>query len=129
MECVQGARRKSLITTWVITSIIIEIQYHEGKANVVVDALSRKATHGVHALVVADVLCKVMSKLNLEVVPRGKLEGMINNLSIQPATFDEIKDNQVGDVKLDRIREKIKQGKTNDFRIHDDGSIRFKGRW
>ncbi|XP_021731258.1 uncharacterized protein LOC110698159 [Chenopodium quinoa] len=38
-------------------------------------------------------------------------------------------DNQVGDMKLDRIREKVKQGKATEFKIHDDGSIRFKGRW
>ncbi|XP_021731256.1 uncharacterized protein LOC110698157 [Chenopodium quinoa] len=70
-----------------------------------------------------------MSKLNLEVVPHRTLEGMLDNLSIQPTIFDEIKDNQVGDVKLDRIREKIKQGKATDFKVHDDGSTRFNGRW
>ena len=43
------------------------------------DALSRKATNGLNALVVADELCREMSKLNLEVVPHGTLEGMLNN--------------------------------------------------
>ena len=71
----------------------MEIQYHEGKANFVADALSRKSTHGVNALVVADELCREMEKLNLEVVSNGSMEGLLNNLSIQPNWFDEIKEN------------------------------------
>ena len=57
------------------------------------------------------------------------LEGMMNALTIQPSIFDEIRENQAGDVKLERIKEKISQGKELDFRIHDDGSLRYKGRW
>ena len=55
----------------------LEIQYHEGKANVVADDLSRKLTHGVNALVVADELCREMERLNLEVVSSGSLEGLL----------------------------------------------------
>ena len=72
----------------------LEIQYHLGKANVVADALSRKSTHGVNALVVADELCKEMERLNLEVVSSGSLEGLLNSLSTQPTWFDEIKGHQ-----------------------------------
>ncbi|XP_021723902.1 uncharacterized protein LOC110691289 [Chenopodium quinoa] len=39
--------------------------YHEGKANVVANALSRKSSHSVNALVVADDLCEDIKKLNL----------------------------------------------------------------
>ena len=106
----------------------LDIQYHEGKANVVADALSRKTNHGVNSLIVADELCREMEKLNLEIVAKGSLEGMLCNLSIQPTLFEEIKENQLGDVKLDRIREKMKQGKAVDLKIHEDGSLRYKGR-
>ena len=98
----------------------LEIQYHEGKANVVADALSRKSTHGVNALVVANELCREMERLNLEVVSSGSLDGLLNNLSIQPTWFDEIKEHQDGDEKLAKIREAMKQGKAQDFKVHDD---------
>ena len=106
----------------------LEIQYHEGKANVVADALSRKVSHGVNALVVPDEWCRDMERLSLEIVHKGTLEGMLSHLSIQPTWFDEIKENQVGDEKLDKIREKMKQGMAKRFEIHEDGSLRFKGR-
>lgn len=35
----------------------LEIQYHEGKANVVVDALSRKSSHSVNVMVLPSQLC------------------------------------------------------------------------
>ena len=35
----------------------LDIQYHEGKANVVVDALSRKSSHSLSALIVPEELC------------------------------------------------------------------------
>ena len=107
----------------------LDIQYHEGKANVVADALSRKARHGVNSLVVADELCRDMERLSLEIIKEGTLEGMLSNMSIQPTVFEEIKESQAGDVKLERIKEKIQQGKAVDFKIHEDGSLRYKGRW
>ncbi|XP_021753777.1 uncharacterized protein LOC110719181 [Chenopodium quinoa] len=64
--------------------------------------------------------------MNLEVVEWGVPTGILANLSIQPTIFDENKENQVGDVNMDRIREKIKQGKVTDFKIHEDGSLRYK---
>ncbi|XP_021765942.1 uncharacterized protein LOC110730448 [Chenopodium quinoa] len=67
--------------------------------------------------------------MNLEVVKWGVPTGILANLSIQPTKFDEIRENQAEDVKLDRIREKIKQGKATDFKIHEDGSLSYKGRW
>ncbi|XP_021763969.1 uncharacterized protein LOC110728632 [Chenopodium quinoa] len=67
--------------------------------------------------------------MNLEVVEWGVPASILVNLSIQPTICDEIRENQAGDVKLDRIREKIKQRKDIDFKIHEDGSLRYEGRW
>ena len=38
----------------------LDIQYNEGKANVVVYALSRKASHSLSALIVLEELCRDM---------------------------------------------------------------------
>lgn len=59
------------------------------KANVVADALSRKSIHSVNAFVVYEELCKYMQRLNLEIVSRECLEGVMHALTIQPYVFDE----------------------------------------
>ena len=50
----------------------LDIQYHEGKANVVADALSR--SHSVNALIVVEELCRDMQRLSLEILNHGKVE-------------------------------------------------------
>jgi hypothetical protein len=56
----------------------LEVHYHPGKANVVADALSRKA-HCNHIEVEAssDTLCEDMRKLRLEVVEHGNLYALV----------------------------------------------------
>ncbi|XP_057250104.1 uncharacterized protein LOC130591186 [Beta vulgaris subsp. vulgaris] len=74
----------------------IEILYHEGKANVVADALSRKSSHSLSTL----------SELNEEILKA-----------------------QEGNEEMEKIKKLIEEKKTKDFSIHDDGSVRFNGRW
>ena len=50
-------------------------------------------------------------------------------LSLGLLVFDEIKEGQIGDEHLCIIKEKMKQRKEVDFKIHDDGRLRFKGSW
>ncbi|XP_056698056.1 uncharacterized protein [Spinacia oleracea] len=88
-----------------------DIQYHEGKANVVSDALSRKSTHSMNVLVVANELCKDTQQLNLEIVNGECLERIMKALTIQPSLFYEIKEKQNEDIKLEKIMEKLLQGK------------------
>ena len=45
--------------------------------------------------------------MNLEIVSGEILVRIMNALTIQPSIFDEIRENQAGDVKLERIKEKI----------------------
>jgi hypothetical protein len=54
------------------------VHYHPGKANVVVDAHSRKV-HCNHLELepVSDPLCEEMRRLNLEVVPQGSLYALM----------------------------------------------------
>jgi ribonuclease HI len=52
----------------------LEVHYHPGKANVVADALSRKAhCHCLSIATFSDTLCNQMRKLNLEIIPQGSL--------------------------------------------------------
>jgi hypothetical protein len=65
----------------------LEVHYHPDKANVVEDALSRKA-HCSCLSVEAfnETLCWEMRKLNLEIVPQGDL----NHLSIEATLREDI---------------------------------------
>ena len=54
---------------------------------------------------------------------------LVNAMTVKPSIFVEIREGQTGDVKLERIKKKLAEGKARDFKIHEDGSIRYKGRW
>ena len=63
----------------------LEIHYHPGKANVVADALSRKASCScTSGSVVHETLCQEMEKLNLAIVS----EGTLTNLTLTPTLRD-----------------------------------------
>jgi hypothetical protein len=65
----------------------LEVYYHPGKANVVVDALSRKvhcSCLSVEAF--SETLCWEMRKLNLEIIPQGSL----HNIAVQTTLKDSI---------------------------------------
>ena len=60
----------------------LEIHYHPGKANVVADALSRKASC-ISATVVHTTLCQEMEKLNLAIVSEGTLANVTLTLTLR----------------------------------------------
>jgi hypothetical protein len=70
----------------------LKIHYHPGKANVVADALSRKA-YCHHLVTQKSELCEEMRKLNLTIVPH-----FLNyNLTVHPVLDDQIKEAQKDD--------------------------------
>jgi hypothetical protein len=56
----------------------LEVHYHPGKANVVVDALNRKVQcYFLTAESYRDTLCSELSKLSLEIVPQGTMNSLV----------------------------------------------------
>jgi hypothetical protein len=91
----------------------LEIHYHPGKANVVADALSRKAS--CHCLTVKTsdtTLCQEMEKLNLEKIQHGTL----NQLKLESILQQKIIDAERSDKGMIHIHEKIEADKANCFR-------------
>ena len=65
----------------------LEVHYHLGKANVVADALSRKAHCScLFADSHNETLCSEMRKLNLEIIPQGTL----SHIRFEPTLHDQI---------------------------------------
>jgi hypothetical protein len=98
----------------------LEIHYHLGKANVVADALSRKASY--HCLIVRTpdtTLCREMEKLNLGMIQHGTL----TQLKLESVLLQRIIDAQRTDKGMKCIREKMKAGKANCFEKDDKGII------
>jgi hypothetical protein len=72
----------------------LEVHYHPGKANVVADALSRKAHCNCLSMEpYSDTLCEDLRRLNLETVEQGSL----NALSAESNLFDRIVKAQLQD--------------------------------
>lgn len=80
----------------------LEVHYHPGKANVVADALSRKA-HCNHltAEVTDETLCYELEKLHLEIVPQGTL----HNLVLESTLSEEIAQAQLEDEETTKIKQ------------------------
>jgi hypothetical protein len=103
----------------------LSLQYHPGKANMVADALSRKAY--VNCLSTDELpedLCRGLTDLSLEVVPAG----FIASLVIQPTLMDRIQEAQKGDKESEEIRNALKEGKEKGFSEDKEGTIWFKKR-
>jgi hypothetical protein len=103
----------------------LAIHYQPGKANMVADALSRKAS--CHCLTVktsAITLYQEMEKLNLGMIQHGTL----NQLKLESILLQKIVDAQRSDKGMKHIHEKIKVGKANYFRKDDQGIVWFNNR-
>jgi hypothetical protein len=103
----------------------LEIHYHPGKANVVADALSRKASYHCLTMKASDItLCQEMEKLNLVMIQHGTL----NQLRLESVLLQRIIDAQRSDEGMKHIHEKMKAGKANCFRKDDQGIVWFNNR-
>src|SRR6185369_14199545 len=103
----------------------LEVHYHPGKANVVADALSRKAhCHCLSVESYSETLCHEMRKLQLEMIPQGTL----NHISVEPTLQDQIIMAQLHDKGVGIIKQKLSQGerKYKCFRQDHNGVLWFE---
>jgi hypothetical protein len=103
----------------------LEIHYHPGKVNLVADALSRK--EHVHSAVVAqlpDEIVEDFRRLNLGIV--AHTEGV--TIDVEPILEQEIRKGQIGDAKIQEIRDLITKGRGPEFMEDEQGTIWFKDR-
>ena len=90
----------------------------QGKANVVVDALSRKSHVNV-VLAYPLELCRESERLNISAV--SHTEGV--TLEVNSTLEQDIKKGQLEDEKIKEIRELMKGGKAPDFTEDAQGTI------
>jgi hypothetical protein len=103
----------------------LEIHYHPGKANLVTDALSRK--EHVHSGVVAqlpDEIVEDFRRLNLGIV--AHIEGVI--IDMESTLEQEIRKGQIGDDKIQEIRDLITEGRGPKFMEDEQGTVWFNDR-
>jgi hypothetical protein len=103
----------------------LEIHYHPVKVNLVADALSRK--EHVHSVVVAqlpDEIVEDFRRLNLGIV--AHTEGV--TIDVEPTLEQEICKGQVGDARIQEIKDLMTEGRGPEFTEDEQGTILFKDR-
>lgn len=91
------------------------IEYYPGKANVVVDALSRKVMKELRAM---------FARLSL--IEDG---GLLAELQVRPTLLEEIKLKQSSDMSLVPQMKLIEEGKASDFAFNFEGVLCYRERY
>ena len=105
----------------------LEIHYHPGKANVVADALSRRAScNCISAAPMHATLCQEMEKLNLVMVA----EGTLANITLTPTLWDQIIAAQRNNIGMEKIRQRLRESdpRVACFQLDSEGVLWFKNR-
>ena len=99
------------------------MHYYPGKANVVADAVSRKAHCNCLTVKPRDItLCQELENLGIEMIPQGSLA----NLKIDSNLEAQIITEQKEDKGMKYLKEKISNRAPIDFKVDDAGVIWFK---
>ncbi|GAU51584.1 hypothetical protein TSUD_414280 [Trifolium subterraneum] len=104
-----------------------ELSYHPGKANVVADALSRKSLHMPSRMAKELELIEEFTDLSLvcEVTSNSVKLGM---LKLTNLFLEKIRECQQEDEKLMKRVTLVTKGQENDFKIDENGVVKFRGR-
>jgi hypothetical protein len=95
------------------------INYHPGKANVVVDALShKKYCNATFARRMQPELRREIKYLNLGMVNEAKV-----TMEVETTVEVEIREGQLEDAKLREIRQLIQDNRTSDFSEDSQGTL------
>ena len=111
----------------------ITILYYPGKANVVADALSRKAgsmgsldhLQFSRRPLAREIQTLANDFMRLEVNEKG---GFLAYMEARSSFLDKIKGKQFTDEKLTQIRDKVLRGEAKEAKINEVGVLRIKGK-
>ena len=90
------------------------IDYHPGKANVVVDALSRKTVQTLRAL-----------NAHFSLSDDGTV---VAEFIVRPDLLNQVLEAQKKDEKISAIMNQIEDGKETEFTVNENGVLYYKGR-
>ena len=92
------------------------IDYHPGKANVVANALSRKMIDRLAGMVCYNLQSLVaLRKMNMQFeVCNGVL---VATIQVKPVIMDEIRDAQLNDPYLQKMKNKVQEGSNTQFSL------------
>ncbi|XP_074288790.1 uncharacterized protein LOC141613946 [Silene latifolia] len=99
---------------------------HKRKANVVADALSRKSVHSLCTALSMIRLKEEVKEMGIKVIRKRE---SIGDLTPEPGFYEEIRERQASDVKIQEWKGLLEKGEPSRFELHKDGSLIFKGRW
>ena len=104
-----------------------ELLYHPGKVNVVVDALSRKTLHTAHLMIKEVELLEKFRDMKLRVEMESEFI-RCSTWTISSDFLDSVRERQLLDASLNKVREQLGSDEAEDFTLGSDGILRFQGR-
>jgi hypothetical protein len=100
----------------------LTIQYHLGKANVVIDALSRSGVLKVAMLLITD-----LDRMGVSLCYAGTARE-VTQMLIQSSLLERVREAQQQDRLIQEVCKRIANGRPREFRIDESDVVHFRGR-